>query len=181
MQSNDRGNLRDLAVLIMLSSLGGSTSVLVGYVSQLLSSITLFPFVTPQLLSGLHVFWLTLTGLLVDKKGSATMAGAVKGLIEASFFSHLGVFSFAVSLLEGAVVDVVLAVFKKETESRCLLRWWLVLSQQPHYSSILLSATSSVSGLRYGIFRRVLVWLSFWRLSHKTSVKHYTCRPSNGG
>ena len=96
-------------------------SVLVGYGSQLLSLITLFPFVTPQLLSGLHVFWLTIASLLVDKKGSATMAGAVKGLIEASFFSHLGAFAFAVSLLEGAVVDVVLAVFKKKHKAAIYL------------------------------------------------------------
>lgn len=108
-------------MLIVLSSLGGSTSVLVGYASQLLSSITLFPFVTPQLLAGLHVFWLTLAGLLVEKRGSATMTGALKGLIEASFFSHLGVFSFAVSLFEGAVVDVVLAVFKKKHKAAIYL------------------------------------------------------------
>jgi ABC-type thiamin/hydroxymethylpyrimidine transport system permease subunit len=108
-------------VLIVLSSLGGSTSVLVGYASQLLSSITLFPFVTPQLLSGLHVFWLTLAGLLVEKRGSATMTGALKGLIEASFFSHIGAFSFAVSLLEGAAVDLVFAVLKKKHKASIYL------------------------------------------------------------
>lgn len=88
-------------------------SVLVGYAGQLLSSITLFPFVTPQLLAGLHVLWLTTAALLVNKKGTATATGALKGLVEASLFSHLGVFSFAVSLLEGAVVDFVFALLKK--------------------------------------------------------------------
>jgi ABC-type thiamin/hydroxymethylpyrimidine transport system permease subunit len=95
--------------------------VLVGYAGQFLSSVTLFPFVTPQLLAGLHVFWLVLAGLLVNKKGSATMAGALKGLIEASFFSHLGVVSFGVSLLEGVVVDVILAFFKKKHKAAIYL------------------------------------------------------------
>jgi len=87
--------------------------VLVGYAGQLLSSITLFPFVTPQLLSGLHVFWLILAAMMVPIHGSATAAGALKGLIEASLFSHLGPFSFLVSLIEGAVADLVFALLKK--------------------------------------------------------------------
>ena len=94
--------MRDLAALIVLSSLGGSTSVLVGYAGQLLSSITLFPIVTPQLLSGLHVFWLILAAMIVPIHGSATATGALKGLIESSLFSHLGIFSFLVSLLKGS-------------------------------------------------------------------------------
>lgn len=113
MRSDKRNNLRDLAALVVLSSLGGSTSVLVGYAGQLLSSVTLFPFAAPQLLSGLHVFWLILAAMMVPKRGSATAAGALKGLIEASLFSHLGPFSFVVSLLEGAVADLTFAVLKK--------------------------------------------------------------------
>jgi ABC-type thiamin/hydroxymethylpyrimidine transport system permease subunit len=113
LRSDKRNNLRDLAALIVLSSLGGSTSVLVGYAGQLLSSITLFPFVTPQLLSGLHVFWLILAAMIVPIHGSATATGALKGLIEASLFSHLGPFSFSVSLIEGAVADLVFALLKK--------------------------------------------------------------------
>lgn len=116
LRSDKRSNLRDLATLIVLSSLGGSTSVLVGYAGQLLSSITVFPFVTPQLLSGLHVFWLILAAMMVPVYGSATAAGALKGLIEASLFSHLGGFSFAVSLIEGAVADVVFALLKRHRD-----------------------------------------------------------------
>jgi len=47
-------------------------------------------------------------------KGSATATGTLKGLIEASLFSHLGLFSFAVSLIEGVVADVVLTLLKKK-------------------------------------------------------------------
>jgi ABC-type thiamin/hydroxymethylpyrimidine transport system permease subunit len=97
----------------MLSSLGGSTSVLVGYAGELLSSVTFLPFVAPQLLAGLHVFWLVLAAKMVSMRGSATVAGALKGLVEASLFSHIGVFSFIVSLVEGAVVDIVFVLMRK--------------------------------------------------------------------
>jgi energy-coupling factor transport system substrate-specific component len=75
--------------------------------------LTIFSSIVPQLLSGLHVFWLVLVALLVRTRGSAAIAGTLKGLIEASLFSHLGLFSFAVSLLEGVVADVVLALLKR--------------------------------------------------------------------
>ncbi len=87
--------------------------MLVGYATEVLSSVTLLPFVTPQLLAGLHVFWIVLAAKMVSTRGSATVAGALKGLIEAWLFSHLGPFSFIVSLVEGAVVDVVFALLKK--------------------------------------------------------------------
>jgi ABC-type thiamin/hydroxymethylpyrimidine transport system permease subunit len=117
LRSDKRNNLRYLATLIVLSSLGGPTSALVGYAGELLSSITVLPFVAPQLLSGLHVFWLILAAMMVPMRGSATAAGALKGLIEASLFSHLGLFSFTVSLLEGVVADVALALLKRKRAS----------------------------------------------------------------
>ena len=104
---------KNLAVILIFSALGSVSSVLVGYAGSLLSTLTIFSFVVPQLLSGLHVFWLVLTALMVPTRGSATVTGALKGLIEVSLFSHLGIFSFAVSLTEGIVVDLVFAIIKK--------------------------------------------------------------------
>jgi ABC-type thiamin/hydroxymethylpyrimidine transport system permease subunit len=88
--------------------------VLIGYAGQFLSLIALFPFVAPQLLSGVHVFWLILAAMIVPKLGSATAVGALKGLIETSLFSHLGPFSFLVSLVEGTIADLVFALLKRE-------------------------------------------------------------------
>ena len=105
---------KNVAVILVFSALGSVSSVLVGYAGRLLSTFTLFSFVVPQLLSGLHVFWVVLVALLMRKRGSATATGALKGLIEASLFSHLGVFSFAVSLIQGAIVDLVFAIPKKK-------------------------------------------------------------------
>jgi energy-coupling factor transport system substrate-specific component len=100
LQAEKRIWVRSLAVILIFSALGSVSSVLVGYADRLLSMLTMLSSIVPQLLSGLHVFWLVLVPLLVRTRGSAMIAGALKGLIEASFFSHLGLFSFAVSLLE---------------------------------------------------------------------------------
>lgn len=108
---------KNLAVILVFCALGSLSSVLVGYVGRLLSTFALFSFVVPQLLSGLHVFWLVLIALIVPASASATAAGALKGLIEASLFSHLGIFSFAVSLMQGIVVDIVFAILKKKRTS----------------------------------------------------------------
>lgn len=112
----ERGNqLRSLSILIVLSALGGLTSVPVGYAGSFFSALAMFPLAVPQLLAGLHVFWLVLAALIVRTRVSATFAGALKGLIEAAFFSHLGIFAFAVSLLEGVVVDLIFALMKKNS------------------------------------------------------------------
>ncbi|MCW4045125.1 MAG: ECF transporter S component [Candidatus Bathyarchaeota archaeon] len=112
MQTEKRFWNRNLAIILVFSALGSLSSVSVGYFGRLLSTLTIFSFVVPQLLSGLHVFWLILIALIVPTRGSATLTGALKGLIEASLFSHIGIFSFAVSLMQGAVVDIVFAIPK---------------------------------------------------------------------
>ncbi len=114
MQAEKRIWTKNLAVILILSAVGSVTSILVGYSGRLLSMLAPFSFVVSQLLSGLHVFWLVLAALLVRTRGSATIAGALKGLIEATLFSHLGVFSFVVSLVEGAIVGLVFAILKKK-------------------------------------------------------------------
>jgi len=105
--------LRSLSILIVLSALGGSTSILIGYAGNVVSSLSMLPFVAPQLLSGLHVVWLILAGVLVRTRGSATFVGAVKGLVETLLSSHLGPFSFVISLTEGLAADLAFAVLKK--------------------------------------------------------------------
>jgi ABC-type thiamin/hydroxymethylpyrimidine transport system permease subunit len=169
LRSDKRNNLRYLATLIVLSSLGGSTSVLVGYAGELLSSVTLLPFVAPQLLSGLHVFWLILAAMMVPMRGSATAAGALKGLIEASFFSHLGLFSFTVSLLEGVVADVALALLKRKrassvyvagglsSASNLLIVQLLFLSSLPILIYALAYFAAFLSGLVFGGYLAIRV------------------------
>ena len=112
----ERGNqLRNLSILIVLSALGGLTSVPVGYAGSFFSALALFPLAVSQLFAGFHVFWLVLAALMVRTRVSAIIAGALKGLIEAAFFSHLGIFAFVVSLLEGVVVDLIFVLIEKNS------------------------------------------------------------------
>ncbi len=101
-----------LAIFILLSALGGVSSVLVGYVGSFLSIIPLGAPVSGQLVSGLHVYWLILSALILKRTGSATATGALKGLIEMILFSHLGILVLLISFVEGFVVDLVLFFFR---------------------------------------------------------------------
>ncbi len=107
-------SVKNLCIIVVLSALGGAVSIPVGYAGSFLSAILLFPLAAPQLLAGVHVFWLILAALLVPKTGAATFAGACKGLIEAAFFSHLGAIAFVLSFVEGLAVDCVLMLIRKE-------------------------------------------------------------------
>ncbi len=94
-----------LTILIILSALGGITSVLIGYAGNFLSIIPLGTPISGQLLSGLHVYWLVLSASILKRNGSATATGALKGLIEMMLFSHLGILVLLISVVEGLVVD----------------------------------------------------------------------------
>ncbi len=113
MKAKQAFSVKNLSIISILSALGGAFSVPVGYAGVFLSSALLFPLAAPQLLAGLHVFWLVLAALLVPKPGAATFAGACKGLIEAAFFSHLGAIAFVLSFVEGLAVDCVLLLVRK--------------------------------------------------------------------
>jgi ABC-type thiamin/hydroxymethylpyrimidine transport system permease subunit len=103
---------RKFMIMIILSALGGVSSVAVGYAGSFLSFVPLGP-VSGQLLAGLHVFWLVLVAALIRSGGAATTAGALKGIIELLLPNHLGAFVLLISLLEGVVVDLSLLPFKR--------------------------------------------------------------------
>jgi ABC-type thiamin/hydroxymethylpyrimidine transport system permease subunit len=99
-------NSRRVATITILGALGGVSSVAIGWGSTFLSLTPLGP-IAGQLLAGLHVFWLVLVAVLEEIPGAATAAGALKGLLEMMLPNHLGVFVFFMSILEGAIVDIV--------------------------------------------------------------------------
>jgi len=109
-----------LAILVSLSVVGGISSMLVGYAGRLLSVIPGGP-IAGQLLSGLHVFWLVLSAVILKRTGAATATGALKGLIETLLVSHLGIFALLISFLEGFVVDVMLSVFGRTNKATLYL------------------------------------------------------------
>ncbi len=60
-----------------------------------------------QSLAGLHVLWLILAALLTKSRGSATLAGILKGSVELILPNHLGPIVFLISFFEGFIVDLV--------------------------------------------------------------------------
>lgn len=104
---------RKLAVLIVVSALGGIASVLIGYAGSLMGTIPVGSFISGQLLAGLHVFWPILALVITRTKGAATFVGSVKGLIEMILPNHLGPLVFFISFLEGLIVDLALSPFRK--------------------------------------------------------------------
>lgn len=68
-ETQKASRLRSFLLLVFLGALGALVSVPVGYAGSVLNALALFPLVVPQLLSGLHVFWLVLVALMVPQRG----------------------------------------------------------------------------------------------------------------
>jgi ABC-type thiamin/hydroxymethylpyrimidine transport system permease subunit len=167
---------RELVLIIILSALGGAISVPIGYVGNLLNELPIFPFGTPQLLSGIHILWLLLAGLLVKERGSATLTGAVKGLVELALFSFHGIQVLPISILEGAIIDIVLGGLGRDSSlnvavagglsasSNVLVLWSLLLQSLPISVVFFMWLLSFISGLIVGYFgkyapkRVALIW-----------------------
>jgi ABC-type thiamin/hydroxymethylpyrimidine transport system permease subunit len=155
---------KELALIIILSGLGGAVSVPLGYVGNFLNTLPILPFGSPQILSGIHVLWFLLAWLLTRRTGSATFAGAVNGLVELSLFSFHGVQVFPISILEGIVVDLVLSApwrtFRAKAavasglsaSSNVLVIWLLLLQSLPLLVIAFMWLLSLVSGVVVGYF-----------------------------
>ena len=155
---------RELALIIILSALGGAVSVPLGYAGNLLNAVPILPFGSPQILSGVHVLWLLLARLLTRKTGAATFAGAVKGLVELSLFSFHGVQVLPISIVEGIVVDLVLSVPGRASSARVavagglsassnvLVLWLLLLQSLSPLVIVFMWLLSLVSGVIVGCF-----------------------------
>ena len=112
---------RELALVIILSSLGAVVSVPVGHAGNFLKAIAGMPPGASQLLAGIHVLWLILAAVLVERRGAATMTGLLKGLVEMTLFSYHGILVLLISAVEGFVVDIVLLPLNKnDVKSICI-------------------------------------------------------------
>ncbi len=155
---------RDIALIIILSAAGGAVSVPLGYLGNALKAIPILPFGIGQILSGVHILWLVLVRLLTGKKGSATFAGALKGLVELSLFSFHGIQVLPIALAEGIVVDIVMSVPGKASQiktaiasglsasSNVLVLWLLLLQSLSPYVIGFMWLLSLISGALVGIF-----------------------------
>jgi ABC-type thiamin/hydroxymethylpyrimidine transport system permease subunit len=112
---------RELSIIAVFSALGGAFSILLGYAGNFLTSIPLLPFGAGQVFSGLHVFWIALASVIVNKKGAGALTGVLKGLVESALVSFHGIIALPISALEGIVLDLFLMIFGRDkTISICL-------------------------------------------------------------
>ena len=118
---------RHIVTVAILASLGGSLSTFVGYLGNLINLSLGVPFGAGQFMAGLHVFWLILIRVIVAKRGTGTMGGLLKGLVELFTGSTHGPVIVAVSVVQGFLVDMGAEVagnlHNGGTTSR--LVWWL--------------------------------------------------------
>lgn len=79
----------------------------IGHIGNYMKTVPFLPLGTGQILGGLHLIMIVLTTLYVDKPGASTMAGAVKGLVEAALFSYHGIQVVLMSAIQGLVIDTI--------------------------------------------------------------------------
>ncbi len=112
-------SVRDLAVIVLMASLGAVVSVPLGYLGKALNAFAILPFGAPQLLSGVHVLWLLIAALYTRRVGSAAVTSVIKGLIEVTLFSAQGVTAIPISIAEGLLLEAGLLALGRD-------RWWSV-------------------------------------------------------
>jgi energy-coupling factor transport system substrate-specific component len=116
-----------------------------------------------QALAGLHVFWLVLIMAIVDKKGSGSLAGLLKGFMEFITGSHLGILAIPTSFLEGIFAEIGFWPFKKYSRTAAFViagglgSWANVLITQTIFSAFpgiymfgSFSVFAFISGLIFG-------------------------------
>jgi len=173
---------RDIALIIILSAAGGAVSVPLGYLTNALKVIPILPVGFGQILSGTHIIWFVLIRLLTGKKGSATFAGALKGLVELSLFSFHGIQVLPIDLAEGIFVDIIMNIPGKASRiktaiagslsasSNVLVLWLLLLQGMPIYIIGLMLVFALISGALFGVFG----WDASKRVEHILGIRNST-------
>jgi len=127
--SNDQNTTittRNIVTIAILASLGGSLSTFVGYLGNLINLSLGVPFGAGQFMAGLHVFWLILIRVIVAKRGTGTMGGLLKGLVELFTGSTHGLVIVAVSMVQGFLIDLGAEIVGTPHNSgNTKLVWWL--------------------------------------------------------
>jgi ABC-type thiamin/hydroxymethylpyrimidine transport system permease subunit len=109
-----RFTTRDIALIAILAALGGFISIPVGYAGNMLGVFTFLPFGTGQLLSGVHVLWIVLAGILIKHRGAAATTGTLKGLVELTLFSFHGSLILPIAIAEGLIAEAALLIFRRK-------------------------------------------------------------------
>jgi len=120
MRVNLRYTSKELAFITVISALGAIMSVQVGYLGNYLKTLPLLPLGTGQILSGLHLMPLIISGLYIEKHWVITTTSTVKGLLEAVLFSFHGLPVILMSIFQGMLIDLTLITIGDSKWSICL-------------------------------------------------------------
>ncbi len=99
---------KDLVTIAILASLGGAMSTYVGYLGNLVNRLVGVPFGAGQFMAGLHIIWTMIALGITGKKGTGTVTGTVKGLVELFLGGTHGIVIVVVSAVQGGLADVFL-------------------------------------------------------------------------
>ncbi|MEM3403402.1 MAG: ECF transporter S component [Nitrososphaeria archaeon] len=151
-----------LSLTVILGAIGGVVSVPIGYAGRMLSIVPGFSLFLSQALSGFHVFWLVLAAALIKKPCIGITVGALKGLVELSLGSHLGLIALIISLVEGFFVDITLLILGGNrvlytylaggfsSASNVIVLRMFLLTTLPIVFILVMSIVSFISGLVFG-------------------------------
>ena len=106
---------KDLVTIAIISSLGGVLSTYVGYLGNLINRFFGVPFGAGQFMAGLHMFWIIFAIGMLNKKGTGTFVGILKGFVEFLSGGKLGLFVIILSGIQGLIADLSFLPFKKDS------------------------------------------------------------------
>jgi energy-coupling factor transport system substrate-specific component len=113
-QTSDKSfyfSTRDLLIMAVLAALGGVTSTYVNTIGNATQAALGFPGAT-QWAAGLHTIWIVLAMGILNKTGTGTLIGLVKGTVELMSGNTHGVIILLVNLVAGLLVDFGFIIFR---------------------------------------------------------------------
>lgn len=148
-----RFETREIAIIVVFSALGAVMSVPVGYMGNYLKTFPAIPLGAGQILSGVHVFPVALSMMLVRRRGAAASTATVKGLVEAVLFSFHGFSVIMLSGVQGLVLDAVATVFGYDSKTGLCLGCGLSAASNVAYLQFFVRRgfPSEVFALMYGL------------------------------
>jgi len=108
---------KDLVTIAILSALGGVLSTYIGYLGNLINRLFGVPFGAGQFMAGLHMFWIVFAIGMLNKKGTGTFVGILKGLVEFLSGGKLGLFAIVLTGIQGLLADISFLPFKKDSST----------------------------------------------------------------
>lgn len=108
---------KDLVTIAILSALGGVLSTYIGYLGNLINRLFGVPFGAGQFMAGLHMFWIVFAISMLNKKGTGTFVGILKGFVEFLSGGKLGLFAIVLTGIQGLLADISFLPFKKDSST----------------------------------------------------------------